>query len=197
EVDACLSKDVTLRPLVRATPGLRVPGAFDGFETTVRAVLGQQVSVKGATTLAGRLVERFETPVRTPFDGLRFVFPTPARLAQASERELASIGLPGARARTLLELARAVKAGLVLEPGVDVEGVLTRLGALPGFGPWTTQYVAMRALGSPDAFPASDLGVLKALKVTRAAEALERAESWRPWRAYATLHLWSSLEVAT
>ena len=197
EVDACLSKDATLRPLVRAKPGLRVPGAFDGFETTVRAVLGQQVSVKGATTLAGRLVERFGAPVRTPFDGLRRVFPTAARLAQTSERELASIGLPGARARTLLELARAVKSGLVLEPGVDVEDVLIRLAELPGIGPWTTQYVAMRALASPDAFPASDLGVLKALKVTRAEQALERAESWRPWRAYATLHLWSLLEVST
>jgi len=190
-VDAQLATDATLRPLVRATPGLRVPGAFDGFETAVRAVLGQQVTVRGATTIAGRLVERFGAPVRAPFAALHRAFPTAVRLAQAGAGELAALGMPGARARTLLGLAHAAKAGLRLEPGADLDATLATLGALPGFGPWTTQYVAMRALGWPDAFPASDLGVLKALRTTRAAVALERAEAWRPWRAYATLHLWS------
>lgn len=196
EIDARLAADPALRPLVRATPGLRVPGAFDGFETAARAVLGQQVTVRAATTLAGRLAERFGAPLRTPFAGLQRTFPTASRLAQATVAELAALGLPGARARTLLELARAARAGLRLEPGADLGATLERLGALPGVGPWTTQYVAMRALGWPDAFPAADLGVLKALRLTRAAAAAERAEAWRPWRAYATLHLWSQPEVA-
>ena len=197
EVDSALASDETLGPLVGVRPGLRVPGAFDGFETTVRAVLGQQVTVKGASTLAGRLVERFGTMVKTPFPRLHHAFPSPARVASASQAELAGLGLPGTRARSVLELARAVNGGLSLEGVGDRDGTLARLTALYGFGPWTTQYVAMRALGWPDAFPATDLALLKRLRVSTGAASLARAEVWRPWRAYATMHLWTSLEDAT
>jgi AraC family transcriptional regulator of adaptative response / DNA-3-methyladenine glycosylase II len=192
EVDAALEADPLLSPLVRATPGLRVPGAFEGFEAAARAVLGQQVTVKGATTLAGRLVERLGAPVPAPVSALRRAFPSSASVAAASLETLAGLGMPGARARALQALARAVEGGLQLEPGADREATLARLAALPGFGPWTTQYVAMRALRWPDAFPAADLGVLQALGVRTGPAAQARAEAWRPWRAYATLHLWSS-----
>jgi len=191
DVDGRLARDPALRRAVRATPGLRVPGAFDGFELAVRAVLGQQVTVKGATTLAGRLAARFGAPARTPLDGLERLFPTPARLAAASRGEIAALGMPGARARALRHLARAVEAGLMLEPGAAVEETMATLAELPGFGDWTTQYVAMRALRWPDAFPAADLGVLRALRARSAKAALARAEAWRPWRAYATMYLWS------
>ncbi len=191
EVDRHLARDPALRRLVRARPGLRVPGAFDGFETTVRTVLGQQVTVKAATTLAGRLAERFGDPVRTPFDGVTRLFPTAARLAAATRGEIAALGMPAARAQALLDLSRAVEAGLRLEPPGAPEETMARLGELPGFGDWTAQVVAMRALRWPDAFPAADLGVLRALRVRSAKTALARAEAWRPWRAYATMVLWS------
>jgi AraC family transcriptional regulator of adaptative response / DNA-3-methyladenine glycosylase II len=192
EIDGLLAQDPLLRPRVRATPGRRVPGAFDGFEAAVRAVLGQQVTVKGATTLAARLVARFGTPLASPFPELHHLFPSPATLAAASVEEVSALGMPGARARAVIELARAVRDGLELAPGAPVAPTLARLGELPGFGDWTRQYVALRALGWPDAFPAGDLGVLTALGVRRPRDALARAEGWRPWRAYATLHLWSS-----
>jgi AraC family transcriptional regulator of adaptative response / DNA-3-methyladenine glycosylase II len=192
DVDRQLARDPALRRLVRATPGLRVPGAFDGFETAVRAVLGQQVTVKGATTLVGRLAERFGVPAKTPFGGVERLFPTPARLAASTRGEIAALGMPGARAQALIDLSRAVEAGLRLEPGAAVEETMSRLGELPGFGAWTTQVVAMRALRWPDAFPAADLGVLRALRLRSAKAALARAEAWRPWRAYATMYLWSS-----
>jgi AraC family transcriptional regulator of adaptative response / DNA-3-methyladenine glycosylase II len=193
EIDALLAQDPLFRPRVRATPGRRVPGAFDGFEAAARAVLGQQVTVKGATTLAARLVARFGVPFASPFPDLHHLFPEPSRLAAASVAEVSALGMPGARARALIELARAVRGGLELAPGAPVEPTLARLGQLPGFGDWTKQYVALRALGWPDAFPAGDLGVLAALGVKRPRDAIARAEGWRPWRAYATLHLWSSL----
>jgi len=191
DIDGQLGRDPALRRLVHATPGLRVPGAFDGFETAVRTVLGQQVTVRGATTLAGRLAERFGVPVKTPLDGVERLFPTPARLAAATHGEIAALGMPGARAQALLDLSRAVEAGLELEPGAAAAETMARLGGLPGFGDWTTQVVAMRALRWPDAFPAADLGVLKALRARSAKAALARAEAWRPWRAYATMYLWS------
>ncbi|MBK9001279.1 MAG: DNA-3-methyladenine glycosylase 2 family protein [Myxococcales bacterium] len=191
EIDRRLVRDPRLSRYVKRTPGRRVPGAFDGFETAVRAVLGQQVSVKGATTVAGRLVERFGPRVETPFPELRRVFPSSGVLTRARVSELAALGMPGARARALMELARAVEAGLDLSPGAALEPTLRALGELPGFGDWTTQYVAMRTLSWPDAFPATDLGVQKALGTKSKAAALAMAEAWRPWRAYATLHLWA------
>jgi len=173
---------------VEAEPGLRVPGCWNGFELATRAILGQQVSVKGATTLAGRVVKTFGQPFHGA-SGLTHLFPTPEVLAKA---RLASIGLPRARAETIQALARAVCSGQIRFDGiVDSEAFLTRLREIAGIGKWTAQYVAMRALGEPDAFPCGDLGLLHALKLESSRELEERAEAWRPWRAYAAMYLWS------
>ena len=186
-----LRRDRGLRALVDRLPGLRVPGAWDPFELAVRAILGQQVTVRGATTLAGRLAERFGTPVDLG-PGLTRLFPTPATLAGAA---LETIGLPRARATTIRTLADAVATGrLVLDASQGTDALAARLSALPGIGPWTAAYVAMRALGEPDAFPAGDLGVRAALGngdgTVSARTAATQAESWRPWRAYAVMYLW-------
>ncbi|MGH7789571.1 MAG: DNA-3-methyladenine glycosylase family protein, partial [Candidatus Binatia bacterium] len=192
-----LRRSPALRPLVDAAPGLRVPGAWDPFELAVRAILGQQVTVKGATTLAGRLAAAFGRPVDCG-DGLTHVFPTAAVLAEA---DVAALGMPRARAETVRALARAVANGsLVLDAPLGLDDALTRLCAVPGIGPWTAQYVAMRAFGEPDAFPAGDLGLRSALGngggPLAEAAVVRAAEAWRPWRAYAALHLWSSLDSA-
>jgi AraC family transcriptional regulator of adaptative response / DNA-3-methyladenine glycosylase II len=184
-----------LGPLAAVAPGVRVPGAFDGFEVAVRAILGQQVTVAAATTLAGRFASAFGTPVATSHAALTHAFPSAARVAAADWREIAALGIVGARAQALVALARAVASGsLALEPSADVAATVAALESLPGLGPWTAQYIAMRALGWPDAFPESDLGILKALGVASPRAARERAEGWRPWRAYAVMHLWLSLE---
>ncbi|MGE5170938.1 MAG: DNA-3-methyladenine glycosylase 2 [Rudaea sp.] len=188
----------TLGELAAPCPGLRVPGTFDGFELAVRAVVGQQVSVAGAATLLGRLADAFGTPIdgAAP-EGLACVFPAAADIAGCDADALRGIGLTGARARTLVELARAVDGGTVsLRPGADVERVEAALATIPGIGPWTASYVAMRALGWPDAFLDGDLGVLRALGETRASRARQRSEAWRPWRAYAVMHLWRRLGEA-
>jgi len=191
-VAAALRRDPLLAPSVRQNPGLRVAGAFDGFEAAVRVVLGQQVSVRAATTVAGRVATALGEPVETPFPGLDRLSPTPEEVASAGEDRLARIGMPGARARTLIALARAVLSReLVLRRGEDPVQVRNRMLALPGVGPWTANLVAMRALGAPDAFPAGDLGVLRALGTRSAQDAEARAEAWRPWRAYAAMHLWN------
>jgi AraC family transcriptional regulator of adaptative response / DNA-3-methyladenine glycosylase II len=187
-----------LGALAAARPGVRVPGAFDGFEVAVRAILGQQVSVAAATTLAGRFAAALGTPVTTPHAGLTHAFPQPARVAGVDWRDVAALGIVGARAQALVTLARAVASGdLALDPSADIAATLARLASLPGVGPWTAQYIGMRALGWPDAFPESDLGILKALGTAQPAVARERAEAWRPWRAYAVMHLWLSLVEAT
>jgi AraC family transcriptional regulator of adaptative response / DNA-3-methyladenine glycosylase II len=184
-----------LGDLAAARPGLRLPGAFDGFETAVRTILGQQVSVKAARTLARRLVERFGTPIETPFPAVARLFPDAPRLAECAPTDIAGLGIIASRARAIVLLAREVAAVRIgLTPNVDVERTLENLRTLPGVGEWTVQAIAMRALHWPDAFPAGDIGVMRALRERRAA-AIERiAEPWRPWRAYAVMHLWSSLE---
>ena len=183
-----------LGPPAQRHPGLRVPGAFDGFEVAVRAILGQQVSVSAARTVAGRFAAAFGDAIATPFDALGTVFPTAAAVAQLPYGRIAKLGMPGARARTIVALARAVAEGeLVLMPNADIEATLERLRALPGVGEWTAQYIAMRALAWPDAFPHTDLGVMKALGETDARRVLAAGEGWRPWRAYAVMHLWQSL----
>lgn len=191
-VNAVLGADPLLAPLVEARPGLRVPGAYDGFEMAVRAVLGQQVSVAGARTLAGRLVARAGTALEQPADGLTHLFPTAEQVAEA---DLTGLGMTGGRQRTLHALATAVASGdLDLDSGADVAETSERLLAIPGIGPWTVAYIAMRALGDPDAFPSGDLGLRQALErlgVTDRAD--KHTEQWRPWRAYAALHLWTSL----
>jgi 3-methyladenine DNA glycosylase/8-oxoguanine DNA glycosylase len=194
-IAAHLARDAVLRRSVHARPGLRVPGAWDAFELCVRAILGQQISVPAATTLAGRLAARFgaSVPGADP-SGPCLLFPEPAVLAEA---DVASIGIPKSRGATIRELARRVRDGsLPLAWGGAADAALGALAAIPGVGPWTAGYVAMRALGSPDAFLEGDLGVRRALasagRLPTPSQALARAEAWRPWRAYAVMHLWAS-----
>ena len=190
-VDEALGQDPLLAPSVARHPGLRVPGAVDGFELVVRAILGQQVSVAAARTFAGRLVQRCGTALQTPNGSLTHLFPTAAQVAAA---RLDGLGLTGARIRTLRAVAESVAADeLVLDPTADREATRARLAAVPGVGPWTVDYVAMRALGDPDAFPATDLVVRRALDRTAPA----RSERWRPWRAYAAMHLWQMASTPT
>jgi AraC family transcriptional regulator of adaptative response / DNA-3-methyladenine glycosylase II len=193
---ACNPAEVSaaLGALAQAHPGMRVPGAFDGFEVAVRAILGQQVTVAAARTVAGRFAEAFGDPLATPFAALTTVFPDAARVADVPYGRNARLGMPGARARTILGLARAVADGeIALLPNADIDATLEKLRALPGIGEWTAQYIAMRALAWPDAFPHTDYGVLKALGTKDGRRALAVAEAWRPWRAYAVMHLWQSL----
>lgn len=189
-----LALDPTLAPSIKRHPGLRVPGAFDSFELALRTLLGQQVSVRGASTLAGRVAERFGEPIETPLPCLNRLTPAAQTIGAARCATLAAIGLPLARAESLQNLARTVARGDIdLDAAVDPPAVVAKLVELPGIGPWTAEYIAMRALRWPDAFPASDLGLLKAAQ-TKSARALEKAaERWRPWRAYAAMHLWESL----
>ncbi len=188
EIVAALGK------LAEANPGVRLPGAVDGFEIAVRAILGQQVTVKAAATLAHRLVQAFGDPIETGDPRLDRLFPRPAALAACETGKVASLGIIAARADALIALAREVSAGrLSLEASADVNETMAALERIPGIGPWTAQYIAMRALSWPDAFPHPDVAVLKALKEKRPGAALEVAERWRPWRAYAVLHLWRSL----
>ncbi len=192
-----LEADPLLRKLLRGRPGVRVPGAWDGFELLVRAILGQQVSVKAATTLAGRVVGRYGTTVELPpslehyGNALRLnrTFPTPDKLARARFNDM---GLTSSRGATIRGAAAAVaNASISFDAIQDPDAFCRSLTALRGIGDWTAQYVAMRALKHPDAFPASDLGIVKALGP--GTDPAERAESWRPWRAYAALLLWGSL----
>jgi AraC family transcriptional regulator, regulatory protein of adaptative response / DNA-3-methyladenine glycosylase II len=182
-----------LGPLAASRPGLRVPGAFDGFEIAVRAVLGQQVSLAAARTLAGRFVTAFGSPVHSPFAALSAAFPAPARIAGLAVNDISRLGVLPSRARTIIELAGALTRGEVrLDPSVNVTATLDQLRSVPGIGEWTAQYIAMRALAWPDAFPHADLGVMKALRETSARRVLVAAERWRPWRAYAVMHLWAA-----
>jgi AraC family transcriptional regulator of adaptative response / DNA-3-methyladenine glycosylase II len=186
-----LSCDPRLSASLSRRPGLRVPGAFDGFELALRAVLGQQISVKAATTVFGRFARAYGEPLQTPFAALTHTGPRAGLIAEASLEEIAALGMPRTRAATVRGLARAVTSGTVrLEPGSNPEQTVAALKELPGIGDWTAQYVAMRALRDPDAFPASDLGIYRSLGVSKPRDALAAAESWRPWRAYAALHLW-------
>lgn len=192
---AALGDDPLLGPVVRAAPGRRVPGTVDGAELAVRAVLGQQVSVVGARTLAGRLVADVGEPLARPVGAVTHLFPTPAAIAAIDPDRLA---MPNARKRALIGLCAALAAGdVVIAPEADRAELERRLLALPGIGPWTVAYVAFRALGDRDAFMPSDLGVRHALERLGHAgdptSATALAERWRPFRAYALAHLWASL----
>ncbi len=174
-----------------ALAGVRIPGTLDGFALAVRAILGQQVSVKGATTVMGRVVERFGEAYLGRHPRLNRLMPTAERLASLRTRDLATLGMPGARADAVIALARAVAAGdVVLVPDADAERTIRALTALPGIGDWTAHYIAMRALRWPDAFPANDLVLRRAAGNVTAAQLIRLAEPWRPWRAYAAMHLW-------
>lgn len=192
-----LGLDPLLAPVLRQHPGLRVGGAWDVFELAVRAVLGQQITVRAATTLSARLVEHIAHHIETPFTHLHRLAITPQGIASLRVDDLCKLGLVRARAETLRSLATfALSGGFEFAPGQDHETVVARLVALPGIGPWTAHYIAMRALRYPDAFPAADLGLRKAigrgqLVTTREAETC--SERWRPWRAYAAAALWKSL----
>lgn len=193
-IGSALRGDPILAPLVAARPGLRVPGAAEPFECAVRAVLGQQVSVASATTLAARLVRRHGTALAAPDGGLTHRFPAPATLAEA---DLSDLGITGTRIRALQALARAVADGeLVLDGSAEPAEVAGALCALPGVGPWTAGYIAMRVLRDPDALPDGDLGLRRALAARggdgSAGGLTARGERWRPWRAYAALHLWTA-----
>jgi AraC family transcriptional regulator of adaptative response / DNA-3-methyladenine glycosylase II len=197
---AHLAADPVLAPLVAARPGLRVPGAWDGFELAVRAMLGQQITVSGARQLIGRLVEAHGEPLRArnrgEAPGLSMAFPTTERVASA---DLTRLGMPRARAEAISGMAAVAGADPDLfRPDGSLDAAIARLTALPGVGDWTAHYIAMRALREPDAFPAADVGLLRAvtgrdgLRPTPAA-LLARAEPWRPWRSYAAQHLWTEL----
>ena len=186
-----------LGDLAAGFEGVRLPGAFDGFEIAVRAILGQQVTVKQASVLTGRFAVAFGEPVATPWPELSRAFPSAAAVAALSAEAIGALGVTRQRSRTLIALARAVaEEGLMLESGVEVDATIARLKAVPGIGDWTAHYIAMRALGWPDAFPAADVGVMKALGVATPRAAIAAAELWRPWRGYAVMHLWRSLTVA-
>jgi AraC family transcriptional regulator of adaptative response / DNA-3-methyladenine glycosylase II len=186
----------TLGPLAAPHPGLRVPGTFDGFELAARAVVGQQISVRAARTVLGRLALTFGDPVTADDrDSLTRLFPAAARIATVTPRELVDLGLTQARSRALVGLAAALAAGTIrLEPEGDVDAAVEALLRLPGIGAWTANYIAMRALRWPDAFLAGDLVVLKAMNEAQPARALRRSEAWRPWRAYAVMHLWRNAQ---
>ncbi len=187
-----LGKDRRLARSLRALPGLRVPGAFEAFEAACRAVLGQQVSVAAATTLAGRLARAYGLPLETPHPELARLTPRVERIADADAHELAALGITSARAQSLRRLAREMADGnLSLDQGSDAEATVARLQELPGIGAWTAEYVAMRALSWPDAFLEGDLGVRKALGSIDARAARALSEPWKPWRSYAVMHLWT------
>jgi AraC family transcriptional regulator of adaptative response / DNA-3-methyladenine glycosylase II len=201
-INAHLARDRLLRPLIAARPGLRVAGAWDGFELAVRAILGQQISVVAARQLAGKLVSRFGQPLPVEFAAIcadvTHVFPAPAQLMNA---DIITLGMPGKRGMALNSLARAV----VDEPGIlgqrnTLEEAVQALRVLPGIGEWTAQYIAMREMREPDAFPAADVALIRAMQAVCGRrfspdDFLLRAENWRPWRAYAAAHLWASLNA--
>lgn len=198
-IDRVLAADPVLAPLVAAQPGLRAPGAYDGWELAVRAIVGQQVSVAAASTLAGRVVRAVGTPLQRPAGSLTHAFPLPAEVAAAA---LPGIGMPGSRVATLRAVGGAIAAGTVtLDGSAGVDTTRRALLALPGIGPWTAAYISMRALGDRDAFPAGDLGLRRAavrLGLPAEARALAQvAERWRPYRTYAVHHLWASLATVS
>jgi AraC family transcriptional regulator of adaptative response / DNA-3-methyladenine glycosylase II len=193
-----LSQDPALAPLVAARPGLRAPGAWDGFELAVRAILGQQVTVSAARGLAGKLVQAFGARVDDPAAaklGLTHAFPTPEALVG---QDIAALGMPKARGAALEALARTVVADpSIFTPRADLASAIAALKALPGVGEWTAQYIALRELREPDAFPEADIGLMRGMadeagRRPSPAEFLARAEAWRPWRAYAAQHLWAA-----
>lgn len=190
-----LAKDPTLAPLVKARPGLRVPGAWDGFELAIRAILGQQITVAAAVNLAGKLVAAHGERMADPSSGLTHIFPHPDVLATA---DLTILGMPRSRAASLSAVAVAAMAGAHLfDAGRDLNKAVEQLRLIRGIGEWTAQYIALRQLREPDAFPAADIGLMRAMtkqegRSYSSSELLDRANTWRPWRAYAAQHLWSS-----
>jgi len=190
-IAAHLVKDRLLKKGVMARPGLRVPGAFDGFEAAVRAILGQQITVKAATTVGGRFAAAFGRKIQTPFPELTRLTPLAEHVAEAGFGDIARLGIISARARSIIALARAFHSGtLQLEAGAVPEAAIAQMVAIPGIGQWTAHYIAMRVLRWPDAFPKEDVAVRNALGGVSARKAEEMSQGWRPWRSYAVVHLW-------
>jgi AraC family transcriptional regulator of adaptative response / DNA-3-methyladenine glycosylase II len=197
-IEGHLVVDPRLARIVERSPGLRVPGAFDGFELAIRAILGQRIAVRAATTLAGRLAERFGEPVETPSPELNRLCPTPERIIEALPAELTALGIAPAQVAAIQAVARAINTREInLEAGADPDLVIAQLRELPGIGDWTAHYVAMRALRWPDAFPTADLGLLKAWGTSSPRSLNSAAKAWQPWRAYAAMYLWESSNLAT
>lgn len=193
-ISAHLMKDATLRKAVMQKPGLRVPGAFDGFEMAVRAILGQQITVQAATKIACRYAEAFGEKIETPFPELSRLSPLASKVTRATLDDIASLGIIRTRAACILAMAEAIRSGsLHLEPGADPEAAIAKLVTLPGIGPWTAHYIAMRALRWPDAFPKEDIAVRNKLGGVTVKEAEALSQPWRPWRSYAVLHVWNGL----
>jgi len=191
-VDAHLSKDPRLALNVKRHPGLRVPGAFEPFETAVTAILGQQVTLGAGIALAARLVKAFGDETRTPFPSLYRLWPTSVSVARSNEASVAGLGMPSARARTVVLLARALGSGaLTFSPATSWEHLRAELLAIPGVGPWTAEYIVMRAGACPDAFPVGDAALARVLGIARKELTADVADAWKPWRSYATLHLWT------
>jgi AraC family transcriptional regulator of adaptative response / DNA-3-methyladenine glycosylase II len=192
-IAAHLKKDPPLKKSVSTHPGLRVPGAFDGFEIAIRAILGQQITVTAATTIASRFAQAFGAPITTPFPELTRLSPRAATVTKASLDDIAKLGIVSARAKCILALASAFRSGaLRLDAGTDPETAIAQLVALPGIGPWTAHYIAMRGLRWPDAFPKEDIAVRNRLGGVSAQQAEALSQSWRPWRSYAVMHVWRS-----
>jgi len=201
-IDEALERDPLLGPLVEAHPGRRVPGTTDGFELAVRAIIGQQVSVSAARTIAGRLVAAAGESLPAPIGGITHLFPTPAALIALARDHPATFSMPGGRRRALVTLAEAVNTGaVVIDPGAVPFELRASLVALPGIGPWTAEYIAMRALRDPDAFMPTDLGIRRAAHAlglpddTR--QLTQVSMAWRPWRSYAMVHMWAMPEAQT
>ncbi len=194
-IESLISQDPRFKPWIARTPGLRVPGAIDGFELALRAILGQQITVRAATTIFTRFATKFGEAMTAPHPALRFLSPSAAHIAEARLQSLIDLGLTSRRAQTIHLLARQVASGeLCLEPSVDLEKTLLALRQIPGIGDWTAQYIGMRAMRATDSFPASDMAVLKALGSVRPQKAETLSQAWRPWRSYAVMHLWNSLK---
>jgi AraC family transcriptional regulator of adaptative response / DNA-3-methyladenine glycosylase II len=196
DAEPALTDPVLARLPLPARPGLRLPGSLDGFETAVRVVLGQQVSVKAAATLTQRLVLCLGRPVETPFPGLDRLFPDAPTLAGASAETIGRLGIVRQRVRALQALAEAVARGrIALHPGAPLQATLDALRALPGIGDWTAQVIALRVLAWPDAWPTGDVGLMNALGTRNPAQVAAAAEPWRPWRSYALMRLWHFVET--
>ncbi|MDQ6738216.1 MAG: helix-turn-helix domain-containing protein [Gemmatimonadota bacterium] len=197
-IAAALMTEPKLAGLVSRNPGLRVPGCFDGFELALRAILGQQISVKAATTVAARTVRAFGERLATTIPGLTHLSPTATRIASAPVNAVTALGVTGARAQSICTIAREIAEGrIALEAGSEPYATMKRLVALPGIGSWTAHYIAMRALRWTDAFPSEDMILRRQLGEISARRAEELSQAWRPWRSYATLHLWNSSNSST
>jgi AraC family transcriptional regulator of adaptative response / DNA-3-methyladenine glycosylase II len=187
--------ELTLGSLAKPHPGLRVPGAFDAFEVSLRAIIGQQVSVKAASTLLKRLAQKYGAHVSTPFPELNLLTPQASALSNVDSKELSALGILPTRAATVIALAkRFANDNLQIQPGMDYQTTVSQLTETRGIGPWTAEYIAMRCLGWPDAFPHGDLVIKKSLGLSTKTELLSAVEKYRPWRAYAVMHIWKALE---